>query len=599
MLPLGKIATPLAALGTIAMLVFLASLSANVNLERHYRVAAQLRQLKETDADWNLQVMRSGLGLNTNYDAMSRVLPIVEAQVHAIVSDVNEEAAADTELRSVLAEDIEALVAQELTKGRRIEQFKAQNAIYRNSLRYVPTAAEEIDEKLLRLAGASPPAQVSRIAKLRDDVANVLRGVLSYSQTLDSFATDHEASSMARIKQSDAELPVDLREALGVYVNHLDTVVAKLGASHQLLAEIANSGTAGAIDKLDDDWTKVQKRAAESQGRSQHWLLAYSTVLVLALVVLTWRLVKNYRLLVRAHAQLTESIRNLKSAQTRLVQSEKMSALGQMVAGIAHEINTPLAYVRGILEYVGERIAALTKAGLLSVKLARYAAADAAGSPATRALSARALPYFERERSEKAYEDVASFVADGLHGIDQINEIILSLKNFSRADARFVGGIDLRDNLNSTLVIAKNVLKNKIRIEKDFADIPLICCAPSQLNQVFLNMITNACQAIEGHGTIRLITARHDDAHVEVQIIDSGCGIPEALMSKIFDPFFTTKRVGEGTGLGLAICFRIVEEHRGRILVESVPGSGTKFTVILPIAQPGDGNGQPFGVGQE
>jgi len=598
MLPLGKIVTPLAALAMIAMLVFLAWLSADVNSERHYRVAAQLRQLKETDDEWNLQVMRSSLGLNTNYDAISRVLPVVELQVHSIVAGVNEEAASNP-LHSALIEDINALVAQESAKGRRIEQFKAQHAIYRNSLRYVPTAAEEIDEKLLHLATSGSHAQANRFATLRDDVANVLRGVLGYSQTLDASATEHEASSMSRIKRDTADLPEDLRAALGVYVNHLDTVISKLGASHQLLGEIENSGTTAAIDKLDDDWTKVQRLAVETQGKSRRWLLAYSAVLILALVYLTWRLVKNYRLLVRAHAQLTQSIRDLKSTQTRLVQSEKMSALGQMVAGIAHEINTPLAYVRGILEYVGERIAALTKAGMLSVKLARYAAADAAGSPATRQLSARALPYFERERSEKAYEDVASFVADGLHGIDQINEIILSLKSFSRADSCFVGGIDLRDNLNSTLVIAKNVLKNKIRVEKQFADIPLISCAPSQLNQVFLNMITNACQAIDGHGTICLATARHDDTHVKVQIIDSGCGIPEHLLSKIFDPFFTTKRVGEGTGLGLAICFRIVEEHGGRILVESTPRQGTKFTIILPMAQPVDGSGESFSADQE
>jgi len=145
--------------------------------------------------------------------------------------------------------------------------------------------------------------------------------------------------------------------------------------------------------------------------------------------------------------------------------------------------------------------------------------------------------------------------------------------------------VDLRDNLNSTLVIAKNILKNKVVVERHYGEIPTITCAPSQINQVFLNIITNASQAIAESGTIRLVTSLHDRHHVRVDISDTGNGIPQDVLPKIFDPFFTTKRVGEGTGLGLAICRNIIESHAGDIQLASQPGHGTTLRIWLPLRQ--------------
>ena len=579
-----QLAALLASLAMVAAFVVLALQSTDIGVERHNRVATELRRLKEVDADWNLQVMRSSLGLNANYDAVALVRPEIETLIRTIETDMTQAGVAREPAHSRLAEDLARLRTEQSGKSQRIEQFKAQNAIYRNSLRYIPTAAEQIDTGLA--------AQLSRDARAaglltdeRTDIAGVLRDVLNYTQTFDPAMIENAQAAMVRIRDGAADLPDELRDAIALYLNHVSIVITKLDVFRRLLTEIENAGMTSALDKLEDDWADIQKIAIGVQNRHRAWLLAYSTLLVALLAVMAWRLRRNYRLLVASNARLTQSMRDLQSAQGRLVQSEKMSALGQMVAGIAHEINTPLAYVRGTLEYIGERIASLGKTGLLSVKLARYAASDPSGSAATRELSARILPMFERDRSEKSYEEVASFVADGLHGIDQIHEIVVSLKNFSRADARFATGVDLREGLNSTLVIAKNVLKRKVSIEKEYADIPPIACAPSQINQVFLNIITNASQAIEDTGTIRLATARHDAGHVRVEISDNGRGIPAHIMPKIFDPFFTTKPIGEGTGLGLSICYRIVEEHGGRILVDSRERQGTKFTIILPIEQ--------------
>jgi len=181
-----------------------------------------------------------------------------------------------------------------------------------------------------------------------------------------------------------------------------------------------------------------------------------------------------------------------------------------------------------------------------------------------------------------APEDVAGLFDDTLYGVEQISEIVVNLKNFSRLDQAPVENVDINACLDSALVIAKNVLKHKAEVVKDYGQLPRVSCSPSQINQVFLNLLTNGAQAIEGQGKIILKTVA-DEAYVHAYIQDNGRGIPEDHLKKIFDPFFTTKPIGEGTGLGLSIAFKIIQDHKGLIRVGSKVGVGTKFCVSLPI----------------
>jgi signal transduction histidine kinase len=173
---------------------------------------------------------------------------------------------------------------------------------------------------------------------------------------------------------------------------------------------------------------------------------------------------------------------------------------------------------------------------------------------------------------------------DALHGIEQISEIILNLKDFSRLDRSKVSRFDLNEGLESTLVIARNLVKHKT-VKRELGQIPLIECSPSQVNQVFLNLITNAAQATrdDHSGEIAVRSSVAPNGYVRVEISDNGHGIPDNVLPKIFDPFFTTKDVGQGTGLGLSIAYKIVQEHGGRIEVRSKVGQGTTFSVLLPV----------------
>jgi signal transduction histidine kinase len=279
------------------------------------------------------------------------------------------------------------------------------------------------------------------------------------------------------------------------------------------------------------------------------------------------RLVDELR---RANGELARLLGELRAAQARLVQQAKMASLGQLVAGVAHEINTPLGAVISnndlFLRAFDRLYETLDETGLLT---------DASFQQTARDLDAIVH-----------LAEVTRLACRRMTGI------VESLRTFARLDEAEVKAVDLHEGIESTLVLIAHLLRRGVAVEKHYAtDLPPVECHPNQINQVFMNLMVNACQAIEAQaptgdgprGTITIETARVGADRVRVSIADSGTGIPEEHLPRIFDPGFTTKGVGVGTGLGLSICYQIVEVHHGEITVESVPGHGARFTVVLPI----------------
>jgi two-component system NtrC family sensor kinase len=270
---------------------------------------------------------------------------------------------------------------------------------------------------------------------------------------------------------------------------------------------------------------------------------------------------------------------NLRQSEMQLMQAEKMSSLGQMVAGVAHEVNTPLGYVKSNLQLLLDAHKELTSLLALHQKLKEQILHGSSSAVA------KLLNEIE-ERSETAtlHAEVEKLCLNSLDGIERIQDLVSSLKNFSRLDEAAFKQIDLNENIESTLKIAAHLIREKgIKVEKDFGTLPEIPAYPAQLNQVFLNLLTNAVQAItHDKGKIK-ITTRKEGEHVVVKVSDNGTGILPEHLNKIFEPFFTTKEVGKGTGLGLSIVYKIIEKHGGKISVESEVGKGSTFTVLLPI----------------
>ena len=280
------------------------------------------------------------------------------------------------------------------------------------------------------------------------------------------------------------------------------------------------------------------------------------------------------------HARLKAAHAELQTAQAQLVQSEKMATVGQLAAGVAHEINNPMAFIKSNLKSLEGYVESIQRFVKASSDLAKQAGES--GADELRTAAANVAKVNEDEELDYVLEDLTDVVSESLEGADRIVDIVANLKNFSRVDQAKLAEADINENLRSTLKIAWNDLKYKCVVNTEFTDIPSVECNVGELNQVFLNLLVNAGQAIDENGEI-VIATRLDGANVVVSIKDNGCGMTDEVAGRIFEPFFTTKDVGSGTGLGLSLSYAIVEKHGGTITVESEPGVGTEFTVVVPV----------------
>ncbi|MGD8413991.1 MAG: ATP-binding protein, partial [Candidatus Latescibacterota bacterium] len=260
--------------------------------------------------------------------------------------------------------------------------------------------------------------------------------------------------------------------------------------------------------------------------------------------------------------KVEERTRELRDKQAQLVQSEKMAALGSLVAGVAHEINTPLGAINSNVDMF---IRAFEKIRAI--------------------ISDPGLPPEVRENPDllRLLETIDDLNSVSRTATRRIVTIVNSLRNFARLEEAETKDANIHDGIESTLTLVHHQMKNRIEVERDFGEVPVVRCFPNQLNQVFMNLIVNAAQAIDGRGKIVLSTRylKKDDT-VVIEVKDNGRGIKPGNLKKIFDPGFTTKGAGVGTGLGLSIVYQIVKDHGGKVEVESKPGEGTTFRVLLP-----------------
>jgi signal transduction histidine kinase len=286
------------------------------------------------------------------------------------------------------------------------------------------------------------------------------------------------------------------------------------------------------------------------------------------------------RELYMANETVREQLESLKATQGQLVHSEKMASIGQLAAGVAHEINNPIGFVTSNLQtltdYFGTYQSLLEDYGQL---VEAYESGD---TQQQQTLKKQIDETREQEDLDYLIEDTNDLMKESLDGLVRVREIVQNLKSFVHLDQDEVQQADINEGIEATLKVVWNELKYKCQVEKNLGKLPEINCFAGELNQVFLNLLTNAAQAIEENGTIT-ITSRATSDEILVSISDTGSGIPPENLEKLFEPFFTTKPVGQGTGLGLSVSYGIVEKHDGTIEVESTVGKGTTFTVRLPI----------------
>lgn len=276
----------------------------------------------------------------------------------------------------------------------------------------------------------------------------------------------------------------------------------------------------------------------------------------------------RYRALAEQLEQRVQAqVATLEAAQRQLYQAEKLASVGQLAAGVAHEINTPLGFIRSNLSSAQSYVSSLSQ----------LAAAVKAGD------GARMAQVWKELDLDFLLEDFAALLQESISGADRVGRIVKDLKGFSNVDRTEEALVDLNDNLTAACNVLAPQLKGRAEIELDLQPLPRILCLPGHLNQVFLNLLLNASQAVTPPDGKIVVRSRAADNEIRLQFVDNGGGIPEENLGRVFDPFFTTRDVGQGTGLGLTVSRDIVEAHGGRIEIESRVGAGTTVTIRLPV----------------
>ena len=562
-----NILTGLVVLILLGTLWFLYDKTQAVDLGEQNEVMGLLNQVKDIDSRWDTEVQRARI------DFSSQATPFVRAD------------SGDKALR-----DITRFAGLTSSKALRTGLPELRSAIQRKSELVQLFIAENKSNKtaLQDLIKAIAELRVQLQAKKSSTA--VLQALSELDETAPQFFLRGEAAQRDKLQEAVAQLgSVDTRGGEKDRIeNAVQTLLGQVPGEIEHFAQLEKLSTGPRLINLTLSFNNELEGVLQEKERYRIYLVYYASALLILLMYFGIRLkIANQTLEHRVEERtqaLSDALKHLKESESQLIQSEKMSSLGQMVAGVAHEINTPLAYVNNSLGQVSEQLPGIGEALDHCDKLLELLEAGNDPEGLSREFQ-QAAEHLGVLKQQHVIKELSELVKDGLFGTGQVSEIVGNLKNFSRLDRSKVSHSNLNESLNSTLLLAKHMLKS-VTVIKNFGEIPEITCAPSQINQVFLNLITNAVQAMpEERGTITLATHTDGDG-VTVEVADDGAGIPPDVMDRIFDPFFTTKEIGKGTGLGLSISYKIIEEHGGKISVESEPGLGTKFTVWLPLTPP-------------
>lgn len=563
------------------MVLILIGLALTVRLFTQEQRLDQTVFLQTTESIRNLQALDQNLSLLLNQSRYNREFE------HAQLTDTNYQISEEFDnLRyDALFEEIEG--SSELSKA--VLSFEEQFIEREQTLDEYVESNSAISESL-----ATIDEQTQQLASV-EVAQNQLQALLAransevYRIALDGGSAS-EISIDSAIERILENADAETTDNVNAYKIAFETIMQNHQTSKEQFNRLEALRTGPSLDLIENEYTAYHNQAISNSNQFRNALISYGLCLLGALLFFGIQIRKNYLSLEQQVTDRTAEIKTayneLQESQEQLIQSEKMASLGQMVAGVAHEINTPLGYVTSNVDTMALNLTDLT--GLLD-ELGSIVSEARAPRRDNKEISRRlvsAIKTYEKIEAPELVGETQQLLGDSSYGLSEISKLVTSLKDFARLDRQSTEQVDIHNCINSSLTIASNhIRENNVIVKTKYTELPKLDCFPSKLNQLFLNIITNACQAMNTDGGKLSVHTKLINDRIQITFKDQGMGMDEATRQKMFDPFFTTKEIGVGTGLGLSIAYKIVEAHKGSIDVESTVGEGTNIIVSLPVTQ--------------
>jgi signal transduction histidine kinase len=505
----------------------------------------QFDSMRAIEAHWDKEILSLQLGIAPNYDSVTLAAQDLKIGLARLQASLGRE-----KTFAPLQPNFQAYVDAVAHKDWLAEQVKASYAMLRNAVSVLPDAISDTfgQPDVLNPVGSTHQS----ISQL---ITEVVTGMASFTTSPTSLSRNVVQNRIDAARAAVLPLTPQLRASVERFLVQSEVAIRERQRGNELMLALTAVPTNAVAGKVQAELQSFD--ATRAARYMAFWYLTASLCGLLVMTFVTFVFVLRFRF-----AKLTRDNHMLHQVnvdvEEKLLQSAKLSALGQMVAGITHEINTPLAYVKAVFELIKERI--LAEHGLEA-------------------------PDRDDELVQERREEMHILLEDGLHGLEEMTTLVRTMKNFSRMDRGQLESFSIEEGIESALLIARQQLKYVADVKREFDSVPEIVGSSSQLRQVLLNLIVNAADAMSETGRRGVLTLRTRSTSsdtVEIDVCDNGPGISEEQLGKIFDPFYTTKAVGKGSGMGLSICYRIVENHGGTITVNSKLGKGSIFTVTLP-----------------
>lgn len=591
---LRKLSNSLAVLAAILVIVVLSLLiieSRSVKDEHYASQAERTRLIENTRTDLSTLLT----GMTTAIDSGARVSPAVEL----VNVRLRENAQALDEFEEVLPQTPDEISP--------LKDFENSLTLFLISSQTFMSTQNTLAEALQRFQETSPEF----VRSLRESGRSAQSGT-AFSLAIDviDFSTGQRTSDPVQLRgrieelRNDPAFAAETSEIAAGFFATAETVVEQHAAAELTLAAIRRNPVLAKLSALAAADAAVNRTAMQRAETAQLLLAVCAVLLLLGAAYSIFKLQSSYRQLNQSNQDLqrsndtleervgerTEELEkaydDLKESQVQLIHAEKMSSLGEMIAGISHEINTPLWYLMSNSSVIQELLDSVDELSDVAESMVEAALSGPDNNKTLR----RGLVDMHRIMKagiKEEIEEAKGLMQDSIEGLEELSTLAQGLKDFSRLDRAEHAAFDVNEGLDKALLIINNRLKGRISVHKYYGAVPTIYCSPSQLNQVFLNILTNAADAIDGPGDIVLQT-REENGKVVISIGDTGAGIPADVLPRIRDPFFTTKEIGKGTGLGMSIVDQIVAAHKGELHVESKQGKGTTITIELPLVDHGN-----------